>query len=288
MRFINVDRRAGLVVPGGYLDIEESSRGRFPADPHAVLLQWSEFRAAAPQLRGPVHELDRYRLGAPSPRPGQVFGIGLNYRDHVAEANVTLPASPATFTKFPTSITGPYGTIELSGQTVDWEVELVVVIGSVADDVPASKAWDHVAGLTAGQDFTDRTMQSQPPIPQFSLSKSFAGYGPTGPELVTIDELDDPDDLPLSCSVNGEVMQDGRTRDLIFSVAQLIEHLSGIVQLQPGDLIFTGTPRGVGMARTPPRYLRDGDIVESAVSGIGTLRHRFVAPADAATRSAAV
>jgi 2-keto-4-pentenoate hydratase/2-oxohepta-3-ene-1,7-dioic acid hydratase in catechol pathway len=277
MRFINVDGRAGLVVAGGYLDIEESSGGRFPADPHEVLQQWSALREVAPDLRGHEHPLDTARLGPPSPRPRQVFGIGLNYRGHVSEANVILPQSPPTFTKFPSSIAGPYERIQLSGDTVDWEVELVVVIGAVADAVSTRKAWDYVAGLTAGQDFTDRTLQREPPVPQFSLSKSFAGYGPIGPELVTTDEFDDPDDLALSCTLNGAIMQDGRTRDLIFSVPELIAHLSSIVRLQPGDLIFTGTPDGVGMARTPPHYLRPGDIVESTVEGIGTLRHQFVA-----------
>jgi 2,4-didehydro-3-deoxy-L-rhamnonate hydrolase len=285
MRFVNVSGRAGLVVPGGYLDVEESSGGRFPPDPHRVLQQWSAFVEAAPDLRGPERPLDSARLGPPSPRPRQVFGIGLNYRGHVSEANLAAPQSPPTFTKFPTSIAGPYDQIELSGDTVDWEVELVVVIGGVADSVSVPKAWDYVAGLTAGQDFTDRAMQQQPPVPQFSLSKSFAGYGPIGPELVTPDEFDDPDDVALRCSLNGTVMQDGRTRDLIFSVPELIAHLSSIVRLEPGDLIFTGTPDGVGMARTPPVYLRPGDVVESTVEGIGTLRHEFVASGQLASRA---
>jgi 2-keto-4-pentenoate hydratase/2-oxohepta-3-ene-1,7-dioic acid hydratase in catechol pathway len=285
MRFVNVSGRAGFVVPGGYLDVEESSGGRFPPDPHRVLQQWSAFVEAAPDLRGPERPLDSARLGPPSPRPRQVFGIGLNYRGHVSEANLAAPQSPPTFTKFPTSIAGPYDQIELSGDTVDWEVELVVVIGGVADSVSVAKAWDYVAGLTAGQDFTDRTMQRQPPVPQFSLSKSFAGYGPIGPELVTPDEFDDPDDVALRCSLNGTIMQDGRTRDLIFSVPELIAHLSSIVRLEPGDLIFTGTPDGVGMARTPPVYLRPGDVVESTVEGIGTLRHEFVASGQLASRA---
>ena len=285
MRFVNVSGRAGLVVPGGYLDVEESSGGRFPPDPHRVLQRWSALVEAAPAWRGPERPLDSARLGPPSPRPRQVFGIGLNYRGHVSEADLAAPQSPATFTKFPTSIAGPYDQIELSGDTVDREVELVVVIGGVADSVSVAKAWDYVAGLTAGQDFTDRAMQRQPPVPQFSLSKSFAGYGPIGPELVTPDEFDDPDDVALRCSLNGTVMQDGRTRDLIFSVPELIARLSGIVRLEPGDLIFTGTPDGVGMARTPPVYLRPGDVVESSVEGIGTLRHEFVASGQLASRA---
>ena len=277
MRFVNVDGRAGLMVEGGYVDIEESSGGRLPSDPHSALQRWAELREAAADLRGQVRHLDHTVLGPPSPRPRQVFGIGLNYRGHVSEANLDLPPSPPTFTKFPTSIAGPYETIGLSGDTVDWEAELVVVVGAVAEGVPAAKAWDYVAGLTAGQDFTDRTLQGEPPVPQFSLSKSFAGYGPIGPALVTADEFDDPDDISLGCVLNGTVMQNGRTRDLIFSVSDLIAHLSSIVRLEPGDLIFTGTPDGVGMARTPPVYLRQGDVLETTVEGIGTLRHEFVA-----------
>jgi len=154
----------------------------------------------------------------------------------------------------------------------------VVVMGVASTRVAEADAWRHVAGLTIGQDLSDRVVQMQPPVPQFSLGKSFPGFGPTGPWLVTPDDLDDPDDLGLGCSVNGEPMQDGRTSDLIFSVPELIAYLSGVVTLYPGDLIFTGTPSGVGVGRQPPRFLSVGDELTTHIEGIGEMHHRFVAP----------
>jgi 2,4-diketo-3-deoxy-L-fuconate hydrolase len=277
MRFVNVNGRAGIDTGDGYFDVEEASGGALPADPGALLRDWSRFQDAAVDLRGPLRELETEQLQAPSPEPRQVFAIGLNYRGHVGEAEVEEPIAPTTFTKFPTCLTGPVGDVVLTGDTVDWEVELVVVVGKLARGIDAGTAWDHVAGVTAGQDITDRQQQRLPPVPQFSLSKSHPGFGPIGPALVTPDELGDPDDLGLGCTLNGETVQLGRTRDLIFSVPELISRLSHNVTLLPGDLIFTGTPDGVGMARTPPAFLRAGDILESFVEGVGTLRHRFVA-----------
>ena len=176
-----------------------------------------------------------------------------------------------TFTKFPSCITGPYATVELPSAGIDWEVELVVIIGRTAHDVAAADAWSHVAGLTVGQDLSNRAVQLRPPVPQFSLGKSFPGFGPMGPWLVTPDEFANPDDLALSCTLNGETMQDSRTSDLIFPVSALIECLSGIVTLMPGDVIFTDTPSGVGMARKPPRFLVPGDVLVSTIEGIGSI-----------------
>ncbi len=182
------------------------------------------------------------------------------------------------FTKFPSCITGGYAQIELpaDGHT-DWEVELVAVIGVTAHRVPAAAAWPHVAGLAVGQDISERITQLASSPPQFSLGKSFPGFGPVGPWLVTLDEFDDPDDLELSCSVNGEQMQKSRTSNLIFGVPALIEQLSSVTPLLPGDVIFTGTPSGVGMARTPPRWLAPGDVLTSYIEGIGEMRHTFAA-----------
>jgi 2-keto-4-pentenoate hydratase/2-oxohepta-3-ene-1,7-dioic acid hydratase in catechol pathway len=182
---------------------------------------------------------------------------------------------PATFTKFPGSLTGPFDDVEIVGDTTDWEVELVAVIGRTADRVVASDAWSHIAGLTIGQDLSDRHLQFAAGM-QFSLGKSRRGYGPLGPWLVTPDEFDDPDDLALACSVDGETVQDARTSDLIFAIPALIEELSAVLPLRPGDIIFTGTPAGVGMARTPPRALQAGQVLESWIEGIGTIRNRLV------------
>jgi 2-keto-4-pentenoate hydratase/2-oxohepta-3-ene-1,7-dioic acid hydratase in catechol pathway len=205
-----------------------------------------------------------------------VFAIGLNYRSHAEESGMTVPGVPATFTKFPAALSGPFDDIEVTGAgTVDWEVELVAVVGARADRVAEADAWSHVAGLTIGQDISDRTLQFAAGN-QFSLGKSRRGFGPMGPWLVTVDEVPDPDDLGLGCSVDGEKVQDARTSDLIFGVPRLIAELSAVLPLLPGDVIFTGTPAGVGMARKPPRFLQAGQVLETWIEGIGTIRNRCV------------
>jgi 2,4-didehydro-3-deoxy-L-rhamnonate hydrolase len=161
------------------------------------------------------------------------------------------------------------------GGSTDWEVELVGVIGRPADGVAEEDAWAHVAGLTVGQDLSDRHLQFAAGS-QFSLGKSHRGYGPLGPWVVTLDEVPDPDDLALGCSVDGEKVQDARTSDLVFGVPRLIAELSVVLPLLPGDVIFTGTPAGVGMTRQPPRFLQPGQVVESWIEGVGTIRNRMV------------
>ncbi|MDX6739136.1 fumarylacetoacetate hydrolase family protein [Actinocorallia sp. A-T 12471] len=275
MRFGNLDGRAAVFADAGAIDVAKASAGRFGPDPQDVYAVWDEFRAWAEGLTGPWESYDEAALGAPAPKPGQVFAIGLNYANHAAESGFTAPAEPAVFTKFQSSITGPYSTVELPTETVDYEAEMVVVIGRAAHRVSAADAWDHIAGVTIGQDLSERTLQLVGPAPQFSLGKSFPGFAPTGPWLVTSDELPNRDDLALGCAVGAETLQDGRTRDLIFTVPVLIERLSAVTPLSPGDLIFTGTPAGVGMARTPQRFLRPGDTLTTWVEGVGELRTPF-------------
>jgi 2,4-didehydro-3-deoxy-L-rhamnonate hydrolase len=275
MRFGNVGGRMQLVVGDGLVDVETASAGRLPADPMAAIDRWDalvDWARAADGGSAPAAPLSGSALRAPVPRPRQVFGVGLNYRLHVAEGARELPEEPAVFTKFPSCIAGPSSEIPVGSETVDWEVELVVVLGRAAHRVDIDRAWDHVAGLMVGQDISDRAVQMRPPA-QWSLAKSFTGFGPTGPLLVTVDDVPDRDDLELGCSVNGEEMQKARTSDLIFPVPELVSRLSHIVTLWPGDLIFTGTPSGVGYARTPPRFLRPGDVVTSHIEGIGELRN---------------
>lgn len=276
MRIANVRGRLTLLTDGGGVDVEKASKGRFSADPQAVFAQWATFQAwtasAGSEWAAPVAEAD---LGSPAPQPTQVFGIGLNYRDHAAESGLPLPTSPATFTKFPTCITGPFADVELPSACVDWEVELVVVIGPRAYRVAAADAWNHVAGLTVGQDVSERIVQWAAGG-QFSLGKSFPGFGPMGPCLVTPDTLKNRDDLELGCSINGEQVQKSRTSDMVFSVPRIIAELSAILPLVPGDVIFTGTPAGIGATRKPPRFLQPGEILSSYVEGIGTLRNRFI------------
>jgi 2,4-didehydro-3-deoxy-L-rhamnonate hydrolase len=282
MRIATIHGRAALIddTGRGAVDVEKASGGRFGPEPAGVYGRWTEFLTWASSTPLPAaEEIDPAALGSPSPTPRQVFAIGLNYGAHAAESGFARPeSSPPVFTKYPTCITGPYTDIELppDGHT-DWEVELVVVIGPVARHVAAADAWRHVAGLAVGQDVSERTLQMAATPPQFSLGKSYPGFGPVGPWLVTPDEFDDPDDLELGCSINGEQMQLGRTSELIFSVSALIEELSRVTPLLPGDLIFTGTPAGVGVGRTPPRWLGPGDVLTSFIQGIGEMRHRFVA-----------
>jgi 2-keto-4-pentenoate hydratase/2-oxohepta-3-ene-1,7-dioic acid hydratase in catechol pathway len=278
MRVARVSGRLSLLVGNGAVDVHAASDGRFPADPDAVFDQWDELRewAAARGNHG-AEPYSRDQLGAPVLNPKQVFAIGLNYRDHAAESGVAVPSAPAVFTKFATCLTGPYDTVQLPSDKVDWEVELVVVIGRRAWQVSEESAWSHVAGLTVGQDLSERAVQLVGPVPQFSLGKSYPGFGPIGPAIVTSDELADPDDLSLICALDEELLQKGRTRDMVFSVSDLIARLSAVCPLLPGDLIFTGTPPGVGMARTPARYLTGDTTLVSAIDGIGELRNPLIA-----------
>ncbi|HVV35118.1 MAG TPA: fumarylacetoacetate hydrolase family protein [Acidimicrobiales bacterium] len=275
MKFANYDGRLALVVADGVVDVATASDGRFGPDPMSAYTDWDAFVAWGSGVAAAAKPLDESKLCCPVPHPAQVFAIGLNYRGHAEESGMQVPNVPATFTKFPASLGGPFDDVTIVGDAVDWEVELVAVIGRAANHVGVTDAWSYVAGLTVGQDISDRTLQFAAGM-QFSLGKSRRGYGPMGPWIVTPDEVPDPDDLALGCSVDGEVVQDARTNDLIFSVPQLIAELSAVLPLLPGDVIFTGTPAGVGMARKPPRALRAGNVLETWIDGIGTIRNRCV------------
>jgi len=279
VRIGNLAGRLIILTDNGALDVARASAGRFGPEPQAIYPQWREFLAWAADVSDAGAELyELESLRAPAPAPRQSFGIGLNYRDHVAESGFAVPDQPSVFTKFPSCLTGPFSDVVLpAGGHTDWEVELVAVIGTTARNVSAADAWSHVAGLTVGQDISERISQLAGSPPQFSLGKSFPGFGPTGPWLVTIDEFANPDDLELGCSVNGDQMQKARTSYLIISVPQLIAKMSAVVTLLPGDIIFTGTPAGVGMGREPQRWLAPGDEIVSYVEGIGELRPRCVA-----------
>ncbi|GCE00257.1 fumarylacetoacetate hydrolase family protein [Embleya hyalina] len=279
MRTATIDDRLHILVDAGAIDVHTTSGGRFAPDPDAAFEHWDRLRDWADTL-DPARAVpvDRARVGAPVRRPRQVFAVGANYRDHAAEAGFEVPESPVVFGKFPSCLTGPYDPVTLTGTTVDWEVELVVVVGRFARSVAAEDGWAYVAGLTVGQDLSERTVQFDGPIPQLSLAKSCPGFGPLGPALVTPDEFADPDDLRLGCSIEDTTLQDGRTRDMVFPVPELIARLSAHCTLLPGDLIFTGTPAGVGAVRRPPRFLRPGETLVSHVEGIGELRNPMVAP----------
>lgn len=281
MRLGNLEGRSTLLVDGHAVDVADASSGRYGPDPQQIFNDWDAFVRWCRAADLPAGtSFDTMLLGPPVPAPRQVFAIGLNYREHAAESGFAAPQSePPVFTKFPSCLTGPYTEVAVppDGQ-VDWEVELVVVIARSAHQVSVDDALGFVAGYTVGQDISERKLQSAATPPQFSLGKSLPGFGPTGPWLVTLDLLEDPNDLALSCAIDGETVQDGRTRDLIFSVPELVSKLSSTVTLLPGDLIFTGTPSGVGLGRKPQRFLTPGEELTSRIAGIGELRQRFVAP----------
>ncbi|QKJ20889.1 fumarylacetoacetate hydrolase family protein [Microbacterium hominis] len=278
MRIANLAGRAVIVVDDRAVDIAAASDGRHGPDPQSLFDDWDGFRAwAASADTPPGVPFGTSDLAAPAPRPRQVFAIGLNYAEHAAEAGYPPDEMPVTFTKFPTSIVGPDHVVELPEGNVDWEVELVVVIGREGFRIAREDAWSHVAGLTIGQDLSERVMQLQGTLPQFSLGKSFPGFGPTGPWIVTPDEFDARDDLAISCTLSGERMQSSRTSMMLYDVPELLARLSAVATLLPGDLIFSGTPSGIGNRRTPPRFIGPDDVLVSEIEGIGSLVTRFTA-----------
>jgi 2-keto-4-pentenoate hydratase/2-oxohepta-3-ene-1,7-dioic acid hydratase in catechol pathway len=279
MRLANLDGRAALVFATDgsslALDVETASGGLIGSDPQAVYADWDSFAAWAVTVEPGGVPFERSSLGAPVPRPRQVFAIGINYAEHAAEAGYPAGSLPITFTKFPSCLTGPDAQVELPPGSVDWEVELVVVISRSAKDVSREDAWSHVAGLTVGQDLSEREAQNAGAKPQYSLSKSHTGFGPMGPWLVSTDEFENPNDLAISSTLSGESMQSSRTSMMIYSVPDLIFELSRVCELYPGDVIFTGTPAGVGNARTPKRFIGPADTLRSEIEGIGYLENTF-------------
>lgn len=227
-----------------------------------------------PHAPGTAIDLDSAEILAPIARPGSIIAVGLNYGDHAQESGLDRPSAPVTFPKLPQSIIGPDQTITWSAaqsSEVDYEAELALIISHDARDVPVDQALDHVLGYTACNDVSARDAQFSDG--QWLRSKSFDTFCPLGPWLVTPDELVDPQNLRISCRVNGETLQDSNTSEMIFGVAEIISYLSRFLTLRAGDVITTGTPAGVGFARTPPGYLGDGDTVEIEIEGIGVLRN---------------
>ncbi len=235
-------------------------------------LSWE--RILAGEAADEVARLERERvcLLAPLGRPGKIVAIGLNYMDHCREQDLEPPAQPVIFCKFSTSVNRPGGEIRWSSRLtrkVDAEAELAVVIGKTAREVDASRALDHVFGYTCGNDVSARDLQFSDG--QWVRGKSLDRFCPLGPVLVTADEIPDPQDLEIACRVNGEIRQRSNTREMIFPVAELVAYCSRAFTLEPGDVILTGTPDGVGVFRDPPLFLADGDVVEVEIEGIGTL-----------------
>ncbi len=217
-------------------------------------------------------------LLAPVPRPGKIVCIGRNYVEHAHERGFDAPPEPILFAKWANSVAAPGATVTIPEQTsqADWEAELGVVIGSRCSRVPADRALEHVAGYTCLNDLSARDLQNR--VSQWTRGKAIDGFLPMGPALVTPDEVGDPQQLWVRCRVNGETMQDGHTSLMIWPVAELIAFVSETITLEPGDVIATGTPAGIGAARTPPVFLRDGDVVEVEVERVGVLETTIAAP----------
>jgi 2,4-diketo-3-deoxy-L-fuconate hydrolase len=275
MRIANVSGRAHLVVDGRLVDVERASGGRLPADPMALVSRLDSVGDL--EVPDDAPELASVKLGPPLPRPSKIVAIGLNFRGHAEENNLPIPEEPVVFAKWQNSLCGPEDAIEipLDRRRVDWEAELVVALARGGRRIRATDAWGHVAGLMCGQDISDRAEQFRA-MRQFTVAKSNDTYSPIGPYLVTPDEVPDPNDLPVVCRIDGEVVQSSRTSDLIFPIAFLVEWVSRWCTLEAGDLIFTGTPAGIGDTREPPRYLGDGVLVETEIDGVGTMRNPCV------------
>lgn len=259
----------------------DASEALAPPDPSSPDLGFADrFDLDAPFLRElpdrlsslPEHPLEDVALAAPVPRPGKVVCIGLNYADHAAESGMDPPASPLVFSKFSSNVVGPEATVPLpAGESeTDYEAELAVVIGRRAWRIDATNAMEHVLGYTCANDLSARAFQFADG--QWQRGKSCEGFCPLGPFIATTDEVPDPHDLGIRLRLNGETMQSSWTSQLIFRIPELIEHLSGFVALEPGDVILTGTPPGVGFARKPPVQLAPGDHMTVEIDKLGSLR----------------
>ncbi len=269
--------RPGVLQGNKIIDLL-STDPALPGSLREILAAGDTALAAVAQAagRGDAVIADDAILDAPIPNPEKVICIGLNYSDHVKESGAALPQEPVIFNKFPNTVIGPDQPIRLPrlSDQVDYEAELVVVIGRGGHEIAVEAAMEHVAGYTVGHDVSARDWQLGKDGGQWLLGKTFDTFAPTGPALVTPDEITDPHDLRIQFRLNGEVLQDSNTKELIFRIDHLIAYLSQVVTLTPGDLIFTGTPPGVGFARKPPVFLKDGDLCEVEIEGLGVLSNR--------------
>lgn len=273
-----------IVGESGLVDINLASGGAFAAATDELIPVLDQVRAwyssqqpAATDPRTQADlEADPSVLDAPLQHPAQIFAVGLNYSSHIAEVNMEVPASPMIFTKFPSSLTGPGATIPLPTATVDWEVELVAVIGKGGRDITEDEALGAICAYCVGQDISERTGQFADSPAQFCMAKSHRGFSPIGPWLTTADELANPQNLAIGCALDGETMQDANTSMMLFNLPRLIAYLSSICDLYAGDIIFTGTPDGIGLSKNPPRFIQPGETLMSHIETLGSLKNRFV------------
>ena len=270
--------RIGLAVDGGIVDLKKADPD-LPRDMIGLMNQWPAARGAVERAatRKPDFAQSAIKLEAPVQRPGKVLAIGLNYADHIAESGQATPTEQVWFTKAVTSIHAPFEPVQLPkvSMLLDYEAELVAVIGKRCKHVPKEKAHEVIFGYCAGNDVTVRDWQFK--TPQWILGKSFDTHGPIGPWIVTPDEIGDPHTLGIRAFVNGEKRQDSNTKHLVFNVFDQIAHISKAMTLEPGDVIFTGTPGGVGAALKPPQFLKAGDVTRIEIDKIGAIEATVVA-----------
>jgi len=267
--------RPGLAVDGGIVDLSvEGFKDSLAFLAAAPSVQKDVASSAASK---PAIAMDKVKLLAPVPAPPRIFGIGVNYAEHAAESGTDTQAVPTVFIVLSSSVVGPGASVILPKASAkpDYEAELAVVIGKPGYQVPAAQAMEHVFGYTIMNDVSARDVQRA--TTQWSLGKSFPTFAPMGPWVISKDEVPDPHALDISLTIAGEKLQDSNTSYLIFKIPALIEYISGIVPLQVGDIISTGTPAGVGMGRTPPRWLKPGEEMVIEIAGIGELRNPTVA-----------
>jgi len=296
MRFISYQSKRGVRLAArmasGYVDLNDADLGipfcvkLFLAEishddtmlarvRHAVETGHPFVASLDDLVAKPYNEEQHFRLLPPVPRPEKVICIGVNYADHAAEVGIEVPNEPVVFNKFASTLIAHGDTIRLPkvSDRVDYEAELVVVIGKRGRDIARQDAYDYVAGYCCGNDVSARDWQKGKPARQWLLGKTFDTFAPLGPELVLKDEIADPMQLGIQLRLNGRVMQDSNTNQCIFDIPALIAYVSQVVTLEVGDLIYTGTPPGVGDMRTPPVYLQPGDMVEVEIESLGVLRN---------------
>jgi 2-keto-4-pentenoate hydratase/2-oxohepta-3-ene-1,7-dioic acid hydratase in catechol pathway len=274
--------RPGILLPGTESDTLNDVVDLTPLGYPTLLafIEAGEFALAAAQAILPVATripLAEAKLLAPIPRPPRVFGIGLNYLRHAIESNMAVPNFPVVFIKLSSSVIGTGDSIVLPKRTTqpDYEAEFGFVIGKPGYQIPADKAMDHVLGYTIVNDVSARDIQLS--TSQWNLGKSFPTFTPIGPAITTADEVADPHNLNISLTIDGETLQNSNTSDLIFKIPALIEYISGITPLEAGDIISTGTPEGVGMGRTPKRWLKPGEEIVVTIEKLGSLHNNTVA-----------
>lgn len=279
-KLANIKGRAALLNEESFYDLEKISEGNLSHDTTNALFHLEELDELSNKLNDleATGKISEAEFDAPVSFPKNCYAVGLNYRNHAEEANMTIPEVPMVFTKHTSCLVGATADVEMRSNYVDYEAELVVVIGLSGKDISKDQAWNHVAGLCVGQDISDRPAQFASTPPMFNLGKSFDTFGPMGPALVSPDSLLNKESLVIECKVNDEIRQNDNTDDLIFDVPTIISYLSEIVTLNTGDVIFTGTPGGVGVSQG--KFLKDDDIITTSIKGLGTLTNKCVRVSD--------